>query len=55
VVDASQLYVDLVNHDKLADSPRLLSDLRAVLDDRPAEDPHRGLVEDEVGRWVLPP
>lgn len=54
VVDASRLYVDLVNHDKLADSPRLLADLGLVLDDRPPEDPARGLVA-EGGVWVLPP
>lgn len=54
VVDASQLYVDLVNHDKLADSPRLLADLSLVLDGRPADDPARGLVH-ESGVWVLPP
>jgi esterase/lipase superfamily enzyme len=54
VVDASRLYVDLVNHDKLADSPRLLTDLGLVLDGRPPEDPARGLVA-EGGLWVLPP
>lgn len=54
VVDASRLYVDLVNHDKLADSPRLLADLRLVLGDTPADDPRRGLVR-EGETWVLPP
>ena len=54
VVDASRLYVDLVNHDKLTDSPRLLDDLRLVFDGVPASDPARGLVA-HGGLWVLPP
>jgi esterase/lipase superfamily enzyme len=54
VVDASMLYVDLLDHDKVASSPRLLKDLDAVLAGVSAEDPSRGLKL--VGaRFELPP
>lgn len=52
VVDASSLYVDYVDHDKVAGSPRLIGDLRAVLDGVPASE--RPLESDAAG-WVLPP
>lgn len=54
VIDASRLYVDVLEHDKLADSPRLLSDLGLVLDGVPAKDPSRGL-EQREHLYVLPP
>lgn len=54
VVDASMLYVDLVDHDKVASSPRLLRDLDLVLDGVEAEDERRGL-ERREGRFELPP
>ncbi|MCB9690907.1 MAG: alpha/beta hydrolase [Alphaproteobacteria bacterium] len=52
VVDASMLYVDLVDHDKVASSPRLLRDLEKALDGVPAQ--ARGL-RSKDGRWELPP
>ena len=54
IVDASNLYVDLLDHDKVADSPQLLADLGAVLRGVPASDPARGLVPRE-DHWELPP
>ncbi len=52
VVDASQLYVDLIDHDKVTSSPRRLSDLALVLDATPIEE--RAL-EPEGARYRLPP
>ncbi|MEQ1504514.1 MAG: alpha/beta hydrolase [Myxococcota bacterium] len=54
IVDASKLYVDLLDHDKVADSPRLLSDLSELLSGVPAGDPARALV-DRVTHYELPP
>lgn len=54
VVDASMLYVDLIDHDKVASSPRLLRDLEHVLDGVPADDPKRGLTG-RGARFELPP
>ena len=54
VVDASQLYVDLIDHDKVAGSPRLLSDLRQVLVGAPIHADERGLVP-QGPRYELPP
>ncbi len=54
VVDASRLYVNLLDHDKVASSPRLIADLRRVLDGVPASHPSRGLVDRET-RFELPP
>ena len=54
IVDASNLYADIVDHDKVADSPQLLADLGAVLRGVPAADPGRGLVA-EGDHWELPP
>jgi esterase/lipase superfamily enzyme len=54
VVDASMLYVDVIDHDKVASSPRLLDDLDHVLAGVPASDPRRGLDEDGL-RFALPP
>ncbi len=52
VVDASQLYVDLIDHDKVTSSPRLLHDLALVLQDTPIEE--RAL--EPAGSWHrLPP
>ena len=52
VVDASKLWVNLVDHDKVASSPRLLADLRQLVDGVPAGS--RGLMA-EKDRYVLPP
>lgn len=54
VIDASRLYVDVLEHDKLADSPRLLGDLGLLLDGVPAAAPARGL-EQREHLYVLPP
>ncbi|MCA9492317.1 MAG: alpha/beta hydrolase, partial [Myxococcales bacterium] len=54
VIDASRLYVDALEHDKLADSPRLLGDLGLLLDGVPAGAPARGL-EQREHLYVLPP
>jgi len=54
VVDASQLYVDLIDHDKVASSPRLLRDLAHVLVGAPAHADERALIE-EGPRYQLPP
>jgi len=54
VVDASQLYVDLIDHDKVASSPRLLRDLRHVLVGAPVHADERALVE-AGPRYQLPP
>lgn len=54
IVDSSQLYVDLIDHDKVADSPRLLSDLSSLLRGVSADDPVRALV-DRGTYYVLPP
>lgn len=54
VVDASMLYVDMLDHDKVASSPRLLRDLDLVLDGVGAADERRGLVR-RKGRFELPP
>lgn len=54
VVDASQLYVDLIDHDKVASSPRLLADLQQVLVGAPIHADARGLVE-AGARYELPP
>jgi len=54
VVDASQLYVDLIDHDKVASSPRLLRDLRHVLVGAPIHADERALIE-AGPRYQLPP
>lgn len=54
VVDASQLYVDLIDHDKVASSPRLLADLQQVLAGAPIHADTRGLL-DAGAWWELPP
>lgn len=54
IIDASMLYVDMVDHDKVASSPRLLDDLDQVLAGVAARDPRRGLLHDGV-RYELPP
>lgn len=54
VVDASRLYVDMLDHDKVADSPRLLADLRLLLQGVPASAPERGLVSRD-SLFELPP
>jgi esterase/lipase superfamily enzyme len=54
IVDASRLYVDLIDHDKVADSPRLLSDLASVLQGVPAAAPERALI-DRRTHFELPP
>jgi esterase/lipase superfamily enzyme len=52
VVDASRLYVDLMDHDKVTSSPRLLEDLALVLHATPIEE--RPL-EPDGPRHRLPP
>jgi len=54
VIDASRLYVDVLEHDKLADSPRLLNDLGLLLDGESAGASSRGL-EQREHLYVLPP
>jgi esterase/lipase superfamily enzyme len=54
IVDASRLYVDLLDHDKVADSPRLLADLAHVLKGTPANAPERELVDRDT-HFELPP
>lgn len=54
IIDASQLYVDILDHDKVADSPRLLSDFTALLRGIPADDPARELVDQQT-HFELPP
>jgi esterase/lipase superfamily enzyme len=54
VVDASMLYVDLIDHDKVASSPRLLDDLRQVFVGAPVSADERGLRDAGV-RFELPP
>lgn len=54
IVDASKLWVTFVDHDKVSSSPRLLADLRQLVDGVPAGSPTRGLVT-EADRFVLPP
>ncbi|MEQ1566965.1 MAG: alpha/beta hydrolase [Myxococcota bacterium] len=51
-VDASKLYVDVLDHDKVADSPRLLDDLGAVVRGVPPE--QRALVS-KGDHFELPP
>jgi esterase/lipase superfamily enzyme len=52
IVDASKLWVSLLDHDKVASSPRLLADLQLLVDGVPASE--RALVA-ERDRYVLPP
>ena len=54
VVDASRLYVDLIDHDKVASSPRLIDDLRHVLVGATIDAEERGLDLDGP-RYRLPP
>lgn len=54
VVDASNLYVDLLDHNKVTSSPRLLRDLGFVLAGLDARDPARALMV-RGDRAVLPP
>ncbi len=54
VVDASLLYVNMLDHDKVSNSPRLLRDLGLLLEGVPTRDPRRALVD--RGSWCeLPP
>src|SRR5207244_3968849 len=39
IVDASKLWVSLLDHDKVSSSPRLLADLRQLVDGVPAASP----------------
>jgi len=52
VVDASHLYVNLIDHDKVTSSPRLLADLAMVLQDVPAT---KRALEPDGPRYRLPP
>ncbi len=54
VVDASRLYVNMLDHDKVSNSPRLIRDLGLLLTGIPTRDPRRGLV-DRGGWCELPP
>lgn len=54
VVDASRLYVNMLDHDKVSNSPRLIRDLGLLLTGIPTRDPQRQLVD--RGDWCeLPP
>lgn len=54
IVDASNLYVDVLDHDKVTSAPQLVADLGAVIRGVPAADPSRGLLD--RGTWFeLPP